>query len=410
MTRTTMSSNHAAAGTPQKHPSRLGAGLTDAAPTSAPRTRTRRLSRSIAALSAAAGLVLGAAACSDGGSQDTPADKTTIKVVASTAIWGDVAKAVAKGHDNVEVVTILGPGVDDPHEYEATAKDLAQLKDADFVVANGGGYDSWLTDRVDSNVHVISALPVSGEAAGHDHAAHGEGESTSAAPAGGASSAAATTAGSAAGSAASSAPASASKTTADEHADHTHGAPAAGDHAGHDHGTGDVNPHAWFDMTAVEHFAQHLAAHLNEKDASIPKDAPEVTEKLHQFTERIKALPAKKVVTTEAIVEDALKSSQLKDVTPAGFAAAVRKEGEPSAADVAATRQLIENGDVDVLITNEQAQTPVAQQLTKAAKDKGVPIVNVNETPDRDSDYFGYIDAFLNDLEKATNPEKATTR
>ncbi|MCX2163524.1 metal ABC transporter solute-binding protein, Zn/Mn family [Corynebacterium auriscanis] len=351
------------------------------------------MKKTLTGLAAALTLGLGVTACADGGSTDTAADGKNIKVVASTSVWGDIAEEVAKGHNNVEVVTILDNNQDDPHEYEATAKDLAELKSADIVVGNGAGYDNWLTDHVESGTPLITAKPV-GEAHHHEHGAgdkgaHDEHNHDEAAP---------------------------SDAMHDEHKhegehahdEHNHDEAAPSDamhdehaHGEHDHAHGE-NPHIWFDMETVNNFADHLAKELNAKDNSIAKDPADFKKKTNEFADRIKALKGKNVVLTESIASDVVKDSGLTDVTPEAFAKSVFAESEPSAADLAAARETITSKKADILITNEQSQTPAAEQLTKAAKDAGVKVINVNETPDNNQDYLQYAEKLISDLEAAT--------
>lgn len=337
------------------------------------------MKKTFAGIAAALTLGLGMTACADSGSSDKAADGKDIKVVASTSVWGDIAEEVAKGHDNVKVVTILDNNQDDPHEYEATARDLAELKGADIVVGNGAGYDNWLTDHVEQGTPLVTAKPL-GEAHHHDHGDHtGEGHN---------------------------------------HDAHDHGTPAQNDHAhgdhmeeghahdeaaqgheGHNHAE---NPHIWFDMDTVNSFADNLAKELNAKDDSISKDPADFKKKTTEFADRIKALKGKNVILTESIASDVVKDSGLKDVTPEAFAKTVFAESEPSAADLAAAREVITSKKADILVTNEQSQTPAAEQLTSAAKDTGITIINVNETPENDQDYLQYADKLISDLEAAT--------
>lgn len=347
------------------------------------------MKKTLAGIAAALTLSFGVTACADGGSSDQAADGKEIKVVASTSVWGDIAEEVAKGHDNVKVVTILDNNQDDPHEYEATARDLAELKNADIVVGNGAGYDNWLTDHVEQGTPLVTAKPV-GEAHHHDHGSENHGEQS--------------------------------------HGEQSHGSDKTGGHEGHDdhgqeghnhgesedsHSEGEhnhsheghnhgENPHIWFDMDTVNGFADKLAQELNSKDNSISKDPAEFKKKTNEFADRIKALKGKNVVLTESIASDVVKDSELKDVTPDAFAKTVFAESEPSAADLAAAREVITSKKADILITNEQSQTPAAQQLTSAAKQAGIKIINVNETPDNDQDYLQYADKLISDLEAAT--------
>ena len=65
-----------------------------------------------------------------------------VKIVASTNVWGDVAKAV--GGDLVEVTSIIDDAKKDPHSYEASARDQLAVEKSNLVIANGGGYDDFI--------------------------------------------------------------------------------------------------------------------------------------------------------------------------------------------------------------------------------------------------------------------------
>lgn len=293
----------------------------------------------IAAVFSIATLALGVTACA-GGSEDSAADGDKIKLVASTSIWGSIAEDITEGHDDVEVTTILSSKDDDPHEYEATARDIAAVKDADIVVANGAGYDNWLTDNVEEGTPLVTAQPLA-EA-------------------------------------------------------HHHG------HEGHDHGHDATNPHVWFDLDVVSEFEKKLSVELHKLNSDIPESDDDVTKKTDELKQRVEKLKGKNVILTESVAAELIEDSNLKDITPEGFAHAVNSESEPSAADLAATRQLIKDKKADILITNEQSETPAASQLTEAAKEAGIKVVNVNETPDEGQDYFEYADALIKQLEDAT--------
>ncbi|MGO1948491.1 MAG: metal ABC transporter solute-binding protein, Zn/Mn family [Mycobacteriaceae bacterium] len=317
---------------------------------------TRHL-RTAAATVGALALTLAATSCA-GGSDDAPADNGGLRIVASTTTWGDIAQQVIDdagdtGTD-VTVDTVLSGTDDDPHEYEASARDISTIRDADIVVGNGAGYDNWLTDNAGDDAEVITAAPL-GEA--HDHGDDG---------------------------------------------DHDHGGE---DHAGHDHGSGVLdggdNPHVWFDMETVAGFANNLAAHLNSIDDSFPAEATGMQETTTEFTDRVAALPHAHVLLTEPVAGLLLKGSEVHDVSPEGFAQAVLNEGEPSVADLSAARDLVTDGEVDALITNTQSESQAATQLTDAADDRDVPVINVNETPDSDETYTGYVDGVISDLEDA---------
>jgi manganese/zinc/iron transport system substrate-binding protein len=67
----------------------------------------------------------------------------TVRVVATTGMIADAAARV--GGDNVEVETLMGPGVD-PHLYKASEGDVELLVDADLVLFNGLHLEAKLSD------------------------------------------------------------------------------------------------------------------------------------------------------------------------------------------------------------------------------------------------------------------------
>ena len=101
----------------------------------------RHLTRSsVIALS----LTVLAAACG-GGTPDTADEKPSI--VATTSIWGDVVSQIVREDAAVQVVV---PNGADAHEYEASPRQVADLIEADLVVANGLGLEAGLEDLLET--------------------------------------------------------------------------------------------------------------------------------------------------------------------------------------------------------------------------------------------------------------------
>jgi manganese/zinc/iron transport system substrate-binding protein len=70
-----------------------------------------------------------------GGCQSfAPSTRTKPMIVASTGILGDLLQEVVG--DQVEVVCLMGPGVD-PHSYKASHRDVASLLEADAIFYQG---------------------------------------------------------------------------------------------------------------------------------------------------------------------------------------------------------------------------------------------------------------------------------
>src|SRR5699024_3859046 len=87
----------------------------------------------------AAVLVPGLMLAGCGGEGPAEGDGDTATVVTSANVYASIVEAVAG--DAVEVRPIIDDPAQDPHEYEATARDQLELSRADLVVMNGGGYD-----------------------------------------------------------------------------------------------------------------------------------------------------------------------------------------------------------------------------------------------------------------------------
>ena len=89
------------------------------------------------ALAAFAGLL--AAACSSGMSGGSAG--SVVQVVAGQNFWGDIASQLGGSHASVQSV-VTDPNAD-PHEYESNANDARAFADANLVILNGAGYDTW---------------------------------------------------------------------------------------------------------------------------------------------------------------------------------------------------------------------------------------------------------------------------
>src|SRR5210317_202369 len=65
-----------------------------------------------------------------------------IQVATSTNVWASVVEIL--GGEWVEVTAIIDDPLQDPHSYEASARDQLTISEAELVNANGGGYDEFV--------------------------------------------------------------------------------------------------------------------------------------------------------------------------------------------------------------------------------------------------------------------------
>ena len=261
------------------------------------------------------------------GASDEGADAAAM--VATTQVWADVASAVTGD----EVPAIIDNPSTDPHDYEPTAADLAEIAQAKTVVANGGAYDAALYNAAKGNL--ITALEPT-EAHDHDH-------------------------------------------------EHEHGEEGH-EHEGHEHEHGEENEHIWYSTEAIRDVAEQIGGN--------PIDG-----KLAGIDESLAALPEAHVIQTHPIADAIVEESALVDDTPESYRHATLNHSEPSAAAVAEALEAIK--DADILINNSQSPNAVSERLVAAAKEAGVPVVDITETPQNGKNFFDYFQEVLDQLNAA---------
>ena len=321
------------------------------------------------ALASVSALVLAGCAAtpaSGGGSDDG-----LVQVTASTNVYGSLAEQI--GGDRVEVTSIITSASQDPHSYEASARDRLSVQNADLVIENGGGYDAFVDTLLDgSDAHVLTAVEFShdfpgneghdAEEAEHDHD-HAEGE---------------------------------------DHADEEH------DHEGHDHVEG-FNEHIWFDPHTMIHVIEGIADELSELDPDGEGDftaaADEIIAELEGVETDLAALSAEAdgaaVFITEPLPGYVAAAAGLTDVTPEGFAAAVEEGSDVSPATLLDALDVIESGEVAVLLTNAQTGGSESQRVETAAEAAGIPIVAFTELIEDGSSYAEWMRDAIQDLADA---------
>ena len=249
-----------------------------------------------------------------------PADPTkgarVVNVVASLNMWGDIARQIGGRH--ASVTSIISNPSDDPHLYASSPRDAARLARANLVLLNGLGYDEWARKLLDaSSSSRRRELSM-------DDALNPTGS----------------------------------------------------------------NPHLWYDAPRLPDAARAIADALAAQD---PKDAAYFRANAARFIEALAPLlrtlatiesrhPGAPVAYTERVPEYLLDAAGLKIATPRSYAQAIEDGSEPTPADTQRMNDLVANRDVDALLYNAQAVTPVTKRLRALAATSGVPVVPVTET------------------------------
>lgn len=316
--------------------------------------------RATTALLAAGGLLLTATACASSDSKDSDAEpgaQKKISIVASTSIWADVAQAVADTASGVdiEVKSIVEGNSVDPHHFEPSAADIARAEDADVLVVNGGGYDSWIYQAVSEQDNIISALPLT------DHGKLADDPSVMTIDA--------------------------AKATAKKDPKKVTNI--------------EGNEHIWYDPAALDEVAGTIADQINELNTDAHASTERVDSHVDRLRDKLKELPGNlSYAQTEPIADYIMKYASGKDVTPEGYRKATISEGEPTAADLAAFTKAIKEDKVDLLIFNPQTETDTAGRIKSAAEDADVDILEIGETPPDGKEFWTYYDEVTDSLGK----------
>jgi zinc/manganese transport system substrate-binding protein len=310
------------------------------------------------ALATATVLLLAGCAATDSTSDATDEPFAGLTIVSSTNVWGDVASSV--GGDLVQVVSIIDSFSQDPHSYEASARDQLAVNDADVIVANGGGYDSFIDTLAEAagNSNVVYAyLPEEGEE--EDHAAEEEDHAT-------------------------------------EEDGHDHD---------HDHAHG--NEHVWYDFHVVEDFATRLADQLKTLD---PDNAAQYTANLEEFLVGIESLEERaavvagsvsgaKVISSEPVADYLLAELGLTNITPESFSQAIEEELDVSPADLLEIQNLISTNSVDLFVVNIQTGSVQIDALVELAEANGVAVIQVSELLPEGLGYLAWMEQNISAIE-----------
>ena len=301
------------------------------------------------ALATATVLLLAGCAVTDSTSDATDESFSGLTIVSSTNVWGDVASSV--GGDLVQVVSIIDSFSQDPHSYEASARDQLAVNDADVVVANGGGYDSFidtLAEAAGNSTVIYAYQPEEGNE--EDHAT--------------------------------------------EEGDHDHD---------HDHG----NEHVWYDFHVVEDFATRLAEQLKTLD---PDNAAQYTANLEDFLVGIESLEERaatvassvsgaKVISSEPVADYLLAELGLTNITPESFSQAIEEELDVSPADLLEIQNLISTNSVDLFVVNIQTGSVQIDALVELAEANGVAVIQVSELLPEGLGYLAWMEQNISAVE-----------
>ncbi|QEO09415.1 metal ABC transporter solute-binding protein, Zn/Mn family [Protaetiibacter larvae] len=294
-----------------------------------------------APLAAALTLLVAAAALTGCATTPDAVDDGTIRIVASTNVYGDIARTIAG--DDAEITSLIHDSAQDPHEFEATPRDALAVSQADIVIVNGGGYDDFMGSLLEqaSSPVVLDAVELSGL---DTEPADGE----------------------------------------------------FNEHVWYHFDTVAAVADAIADAVAELEPAEADAAEARAAQFRTGLDA---------LAARAADIAADHggagVAVTEPVPLYLLEAAGLENRTPSEFSEAVEEGTDAPALVLEAMIALVGDGSVALLAYNEQTVGPQTEQVLAAAQDAGTPVVSFTELLPDGEDYLSWMGANLDAVEAA---------
>ncbi|PQZ85747.1 ABC transporter substrate-binding protein [Arthrobacter sp. MYb227] len=307
--------------------------------------------------------VLALTACGSPATVEKPTTSAQIQVLSSTNVYADLAQQIGK--ELVKSTSIISSSAQDPHSYEASARDKLAMSNADLIISNGGGYDSFMdtlaTDLKVKDQSFLSAL---------EYSQHNQ-ESAKAAP----------------------------------HDEHLHETET--EHAEHQHAHSGTNEHIWYDPDSMKHVAEEinirLAALTPEKNDFFTANTAALLKELDALENKIHALEPKTTdlhfAMTEPVPLHLLTSLGMENSTPAGFSEAIEGGSGVSPRAFKEFSTLLENGKIDLLAYNPQTASPQTERLKALALKANIPVIDFLETLPAERSYTQWMEENLAALE-----------
>ena len=292
----------------------------------------------------------------------TPADTSKPTIVATTNVWANVAEQIAG--DNFVVTALITDPAQDPHSFEASARDQLAVSESSIFIINGGGYDEFA--EVLATAAKVVPFNVYELHEGEHGAEHSE-EYT-------------------------------------EEGDHSEEHTEEGDHSGEDEHAHDGSDHTWYDLHVAELTAELLAAKMSELQ---PENAEESAANAQSFAADIAALEERisafgvNLSYFEAHPLATLLFNELgfTNLTPEGFAEAEEAGLEPSVKIMSDATALIEQKKISFLAVNRQVTSASLEKLKTLAEENGIAVLTFDELLAEGQSYQDWFAALLTELE-----------
>ena len=239
----------------------------------------------------------------------------------------------------VQVTSILNNPQQDPHLFSSNPATAKAIADADIIIYNGLGYDSWINNLIASaqskNNHIIIAAILTRKKMGDNP------------------------------------------------------------HIWYDPKT----MLAVADSLAAQ-LGQLDSAHqpyFQEQLSVFTKNYQVLEKKIQELKKKYQGTA---IIATEPVFNDMAEALGLV-MQGQGFQLSIMNDTEPAVGDVKDFENKLNQHQVKALIFNNQVTNPATDRMQKIAKKAGIPVVGVSETEPGNQDYFSWMNSQLDALEKA---------
>jgi len=272
-----------------------------------------------------------------------PQNSKVVQVVAAENFWGSLVSQIGGSH--VQVLSIVSDPNADPHEYESNSGNARAVSDANYVIENGAGYDSWMDKLLSAgsnpNQKVLNVASLPGKQDGDNP--------------------------------------------------HMWYNPAY---------VNTVIAQMEKDLISVD---PGDASYYQAQYQALKSNLAEYQGRIAAIKQQYSAV---EVASTESIFAYLADAAGLDLVSPPEFIDAVAEGNDPPASSVVEFENQLKSGKIKVLVYNEQTVTPLTQSMKTLATNQGIPVIGVTETiQPPDATFQEWMNAELIDLQNGLNAQ-----
>lgn len=315
----------------------------------------------LSAISLGLALFLTACGSNQGSNKEDKMKTGKVSIYTSTYALEDFAKKIGGSH--VEVQNLVPVGVE-PHDFEPSAKEIAQLNESDIFLYNGAGLETWVDKTLSSlnkeqtkvvnTTDKLELLKSAGEEEhGHEHEGEAKKEDS--------------------------------------------------------HDLGEYDPHVWLDPTLAKQQAMKIRDALIQQDPAHKVDYEKNFATLEtnfnqldqEFQEMVKKAPKKEFVTSHAAFQYLAKRYGLEQVAISG----ISPQDEPSPAELKEIVEMAREHGVKYIMFETLVSSKIADVVRNEVKAEALllnPVEGLTkEEQAQGADYFSVMRKNKENLAKA---------